>query len=75
MEPREQILIDAECGIEYRALPTGETASWVAQWRPIRALRNFMTFSYISRKERFETRSEALEFIRKNARAIAEGAL
>ena len=75
MEPHEEILIDAVHGIEYRALPTPESAGWTAQWRPMRALRKFMTFSYISRGERFGTRAEALDFVRKNARALTEGAL
>ena len=75
MEPRGEILIDATHGIEYRALRASETADWIVQWRPIRALKKFMTFSYINRKERFGSRGEALDFVRKNARAITEGAL
>ena len=46
---------------------------WLAQWRPARALKKFMTFSYITRKESFGTKSEALEFVRANARLIAAG--
>jgi hypothetical protein len=68
------ILIDANYGIEYRAIPTGG-AQWTAQWRPVRALKRFMTFSYISRSERFPTEQEALEFVRKNAGSIVTGAL
>jgi hypothetical protein len=75
MEAHPEILIDAEHGIEYRALLTGESGRWIVQWRPTRALKNFMTFSYISRKEQFGTRGEALEFVRQNARAITAGAL
>jgi hypothetical protein len=67
-------LIDANHGIEYRAIPAGD-AQWTAQWRPIRALKRFMTFSYISRRERFPTEQEALEFVRKNAGAITTGVL
>jgi len=68
------ILIDAQHGIEYRAVPAGG-AQWTAQWRPIRALKRFMTFSYISRSERFPTADDALEFIRKNVAAIVGGVL
>jgi len=67
------IHIDAGLGIEYRAVPS--EAGWTAQWRPVRALKRFMTFSYITRRERFSTRDEALEFLRRNAGAIVEGAL
>jgi len=75
MTPHQEILIDAVHGIEYRALPADQSEGWTAQWRPVRALKKFMTFSYISRRERFGTRAEALDFVRKNARAISEGAL
>jgi hypothetical protein len=69
------ILIDACHGIEYRAVPSDRGAGWTAQWRPVRALKRFMTFSYITREERFPTRDEALEFIRRNAGAIVVGVL
>ncbi len=69
------ILIDAYHGIEYRAVPAEKGAGWTAQWRPLRALKRFMTFSYITRAERFPSRNEALEFIRRNAGAIVGGAL
>jgi len=75
MESCEEVLVDAKYGIEYRALPSNKATGWVVQWRPLRALRKFMTFSYIDRKERFRSRKEALDFVRKNARAITEGAL
>lgn len=67
------ILIDANHGIEYRAVAASD--GWTAQWRPVRALKRFMTFSYISRREHFHTQDEALEFVRRNAGAIVDGAL
>ena len=69
----EGILIDAQHGIEYRAVMKPDREGWLAQWRPARALKKFMTFSYITRKESFGTKSEALEFVRANARLIAAG--
>ena len=74
MGAHNSILIDAHHGIEYRAVRADGT-QWTAQWRPIRALKRFMTFSYISRSERFPTEGDALEFIRRNAAAIVAGAL
>ena len=75
MEARTGILVDANHGIEYRAVPAVSGTAWTAQWRPIRALKRFMTFSYITRRESFPTKDEALEFIRRNAGAIVAGAL
>ncbi len=75
MGAQQGILIEASYGIEYRAVPAGGRAGWTAQWRPIRALKNFMTFSYITRTEQFRTQDEALEFVRRNAGAIVAGAL
>ena len=69
----EGILIDAQHGIEYRAVMNLDRGGWLAQWRPARALKKFMTFSYITRNERFGTRQEALDFVRSNARLIAAG--
>ncbi len=75
MEAHTAILIDANHGIEYRAVPAISGTAWMAQWRPVRALKRFMTFSYITRGELFPTKDEALEFVRRNAGAIAAGAL
>jgi hypothetical protein len=69
------ILIDANHGIEYRAVPASGGGGWTAQWRPVRALKRFMTFSYITRNERFQTQDEALDFLKRNAGAIVDGAL
>ena len=75
MGAQQEILIDAGHGIEYRAVPTPGGTSWSAQWKPIRALKRFMTFSYITRRETFDSRDEAIDFMRKNAGAIVAGAL
>ena len=75
MGAHPEILIDAHHGIEYRAVPSGAGSGWILQWRPIRALKRFMTFSYMTRQERFSSADEALDFIRRNAGAITSGAL
>ena len=70
MEATRGIRIDRAHGIEYRALPHRGKRGWFAQWRPARALESFPAFSYVSRTELFETESEAVEFIRRNAAEI-----
>jgi len=75
MGAHAEILIDAHHGIEYRAVPESGGSGWILQWRPIRALKRFMTFSYITRREQFASAEQALEFIRRNAGAIVSGAL
>jgi len=70
MEATLGIMIDRVHGIEYRALPRADRRGWYAQWRPARALESFPAFSYVSRGEHFETESEAMEFIRRNASEI-----
>jgi hypothetical protein len=70
MEATLGIMIDRVHGIEYRALPHRNRRGWFAQWRPARALESFPAFSYISRSESFETESEAIEFVRRNAADI-----
>jgi hypothetical protein len=63
-------MVDAVHGIQYRAVQIQGASGWGVQWRPMRAIRSFPTFSYISRGESFPTEQEALEFIRRNVRAI-----
>jgi hypothetical protein len=70
MEATLGIMIDRVHGIEYRAVRHGDRRGWLAQWRPARAIESFPAFSYLSRPERFETESEAVEFIRRNAAEI-----
>jgi hypothetical protein len=70
MEATLKVMIDRVHGIEWRALERGDRLGWTAQWRPVRALEAFQRFSYITRKERFGSEEEALEFIGKNAAAI-----
>jgi hypothetical protein len=70
MEATPGIMIDRVHGIEYRAVPHRDRKGWFAQWRPARALEAFPAFSYVSRNEHFETESEAVEFIRRNAADI-----
>jgi hypothetical protein len=70
MEATLGIMIDRFHGIEYRAMPHRDRRGWFAQWRPARAIESFPAFSYISRTECFETESEAMEFIRRNAADI-----
>ena len=73
MEAEHSTLVDARYGIEYRAVEGKDRPGWRAQWRPLRALKRFMTFSYITRSEHFPSRDEALDFIRRNAAAIVTG--
>jgi len=74
MGANPEILVDARHGIEYRAVPSSAGSGWILQWRPIGALKRFMTFSYITRREQFGSADEALQFIRRNAGAIVSGA-
>ncbi len=64
------LVVDAVHGVQYRALQNQGAAGWGVQWRPIRALRSFPTFSFISRRETFRTEREALDFMRRNIDAI-----
>jgi hypothetical protein len=75
MERRATLLVDTDHGIQYRAIPNGVASGWGVQWRPMRAIRSFPTFSYITRSERFPTEEEALEFVRRNAGAIVSRAI
>jgi hypothetical protein len=70
MEPFSTLGVDAVHGIQYRAVPRRDPEGWGVQWRPLRAIRTFPTFSYISRAESFPTEHDAMEFIRRNAGAI-----
>jgi hypothetical protein len=70
MEATLGITIDRVHGIEYRAVRHTDRRGWFAQWRPARAIETFPAFSYVSRAEHFDTESEAMEFIRRNAADI-----
>jgi hypothetical protein len=70
METTLGIRIDRVNGIEYRAIRHSDRRGWFAQWRPARAIESFPAFSYVSRSEHFDTESEAMEFIRRNAGEI-----
>jgi hypothetical protein len=70
MEATLGIMIDRVHGIEYRAVPHHDRRGWFAQWRPARAIESFPAFSYVSRNEHFDTETEAMEFIRRNAAEI-----
>lgn len=70
METTLGIGIDRVHGIEYRAIRHSDRRGWFAQWRPARAIESFPAFSYVSRSEHFDTESEAMEFIRRNAGEI-----
>jgi hypothetical protein len=63
-------VVDAVHGIQFRAVPRQGSPGWAVQWRPIRAIRSFPTFSYISRGESFPSEEAALDFMRQNAGAI-----
>jgi hypothetical protein len=67
--------VDAAAGIQFRAVPRIGAPGWEAQWRPIRAITAFPTFSYMSRSESFATEGDALEFVRRNAAAIVARAI
>jgi hypothetical protein len=66
-------LVDPIHGIEARAVPSEDHAGWKAQWRPLRALRDFPRFSFIHRGEVFSSEKEALAFIRLNVESILSG--
>ena len=70
MEATMKVMIDRVHGIEWRAVERGDRLGWAAQWRPVRALKAFQRFSFITRGERFGSEQEALEFIGTNAAAI-----
>ena len=70
MEATLGIRIDRVHGIEYRAVRHSDRRGWFAQWRPARAIESFPAFSYVSRPEHFDTESEAMEFIHRNAADI-----
>jgi hypothetical protein len=70
METTLGIGIDRVHGIEYHAVRHSDRRGWFAQWRPARAIESFPAFSYVSRSEHFDTESEAMEFIRRNAGEI-----
>jgi hypothetical protein len=67
MEATLGIMVDRVHGIEYRAVRHSDRRGWFAQWRPARAIESFPAFSYVSRAEHFDTESEAMEFVRRNA--------
>jgi hypothetical protein len=75
MERTAQLNVDPVFGIQYRAVHRIGAPGWEAQWRPLRAIRTFPTFSYITRTESFPTEEDALDFVRKNAAAIVSRAL
>ena len=70
MDADSKIMVDPVHGIEFRAQPRQEGRGWRAQWRPARALRDFPTFTYISRDELFGSEEEAIDFVRLNAASI-----
>ena len=65
-----KINVDPVHGIEYRAQARRDCKGWIAEWRPVRALREFQAFTYISRDELFGSEKEAIDFIRLNAASI-----
>lgn len=70
MESLPACTVDPVAGIQYRAVPCIGAPGWQAQWRPLRAIRTFPTFSYIPRAERFDSPQDALDFVRRHAGAI-----
>ncbi len=66
-------LVDPIHGIEARAVRGTDSRRWNAQWRPLRALKEFPRFSFIHRTELFSSETEALEFIRNNVQSILAG--
>jgi|WetSurMetagenome_2_1015567.scaffolds.fasta_scaffold419754_2 hypothetical protein len=70
MEWTAHLNVDPVFGIQYRAVRRIGGPGWEAQWRPLRAIRTFPTFSYIPRAERFPSEEDALEFVRRNVGAI-----
>ena len=75
MDGTLKFLVDPVWGIEARAVQSSDGRGWNAQWRPARAMKNFPSFAYRERQERFETAEEALDFIRANAPGIAAGTI
>ena len=73
MEASCRMLVDAGYGIEYRAVENANRHGWIAQWRPLRALKKFMTFSFITRSEVFASPDEAIDFVRRNVAEIVAG--
>jgi hypothetical protein len=73
MDETRRFMVDPVWGIEARAIETPDGLGWKAQWRPSRAIKNFPSFSYRERQERFATAGEALDFITVHAQRIAAG--
>jgi hypothetical protein len=67
------VFVDPVHGIEARAVMGAGPAHWTAQWRPLRALKQFPRFSFIHRTEVFCSESEALAFILRNVNSILSG--
>jgi hypothetical protein len=70
MDANPRIVVDPVHGIEFRAQPRRDRRGWSALWRPSRALKDFPSFTYISREELFTTEEEAIDFMRVNAQSI-----
>jgi hypothetical protein len=65
--------LDAERGVECRAVPRSDGRGWQAEWRPSRAIRAFPRFSFMARAERFPTAQDAITFVQRNIDSILSG--
>ena len=63
-------LVDAVHGIEWRSVEDPARRGWRAQWRPLRAMKAFPGFSFMSLPNVFSTERDALEYVRENLESI-----
>lgn len=66
-------IVDAVHGIEWRGVQDPARQGWRAQWRPLRALKAFPAFSYMSLPKVFSSERDAVEYVRENVESILSG--
>ena len=64
-------VVDAFHGIEWRGVK--DSAGWKAQWRPLRALKAFPGFSFISLPQVFSSEQDAVAWVRDHVESILAG--
>jgi hypothetical protein len=66
-------LVDAVHGIEWRGVEDPAQRGWRAQWRPLRAMKAFPGFSFMSLSKVFPSERDAVDYIRENVESILAG--